>query len=246
MTNSMDERNPDENGWQSSAAAWIKRTGDEGDFARAFVLDQPMLDRATSYQPQNALDVGCGEGRFCRKLAQHGIAVTGLDPVLAMVDEAQARHEPGTYVQGFAEDLPFPDASFDLVVSYLVLIDIDDAKTAIAEMARVLRPGGHILVANLSSFATSSATQGTRICRETGAALRPLGLYLRTDKQWYEWDGVRVQNWHRPLSFYMQCFLDAGLILTHFDEPQPHGGPENRLRDYQTMPFLMTMDWKMP
>lgn len=239
-------RDPDENGWQSSAEAWITRTGDDGDFARAFVLDRPMLERSLLHCPQNALDVGCGEGRFCRKLADAGIATTGLDPVPAMVNEARARHLAGTYVEGYAEDLPFPDNSYDLVVSYLALIDIDDAKLAISQMARVLRPGGHVLVANLSSFATSAAAQGKRICKDSGETLRPLGRYLQAGKEWYEWDGVRVQNWHRPLSHYMDWFLEAGLTLTQFSEPAPHGGPQDRLQDYQKMPYLMMMEWQKP
>ncbi|MEP0520109.1 MAG: class I SAM-dependent methyltransferase [Hyphomicrobiales bacterium] len=242
----MKNRDPDENGWETSAPAWIARTGDKGDYARAHVLDKIMLERSTQHHPKNALDIGCGEGRFCRMLAQNDIVATGIDPVAAMIEEAQRLHPAGTYIEGYAEHLDIPDESFDLVVSYLALIDIDDITAAISEMARVLNPGGHIIVANLTGFSTSSAPYGKRICRETGEVLRPIGTYLEERRDWFEWDGVRVQNWHRPLSRYMKLFLQAGLKLSYFDEPEPHSGPQDRLDAYRQMPFLMAMEWQKP
>ncbi|WP_223274809.1 class I SAM-dependent methyltransferase [Tateyamaria sp. syn59] len=237
-------RDPDENGWQSSAPAWIDRMADVGDFSRAHVLDAPMLARVAALQPKTALDVGCGEGRFCRMLGDLGIATTGVDPVEAMIDSARLRHPGGAYHIGFAEALPFDDAAFDLVVSYLTLIDIDGLEDAAAEMARVLAPGGRVLVANLTSFSTSSAAIGPRYCRDTGEKLKPLGRYLVEERMWFEWDGLRIQNWHRPLATYMQAFLSQGLTLRHFDEPEPTGGPTERVQAYARMPYLMIMEWE--
>ncbi|MEM8793140.1 MAG: class I SAM-dependent methyltransferase [Pseudomonadota bacterium] len=203
-----------------------------------------MIARVEALQPKTALDVGCGEGRFCRMLADLNVATVGIDPVEAMVQEARRRDPAGDYHLGFAEDLPFGDEAFDLVVSYLSLIDIDHLDQAVAEMARVLKPGGRLLVANLSSFSTSSSMVGERYCRETGEELRPLGRYLVEQKQWFEWDGLRVQNWHRPLSTYMQAFLASGLSLRLFDEPAPSSGPPERIQAYARMPFLMMMEWE--
>ncbi len=242
----MINRDADENGWVSSAQAWIDRAGTSGDFSRLHVLDAPMLARIKAATPATALDVGCGEGRFCRMMAEQGIVTTGLDPVPQMIETARQRDRQGDYQLGFAEAIPHPEAAFDLVVSYLSLIDIDDAAQAISEMARVLTPGGRLLIANLTSFSTSSNLFGRRTCATTGEELRPLGNYLETRKGWFEWDGMRVQNWHRPLSYYMQAALGAGLSLTHFDEPQPQSGPPERIEAYQKMPYLMMMEWQKP
>ena len=237
-------RNPDENGWMSSAPAWLDRMDDGGDFSRRYVLDDPMLERVKAFQPKTALDVGCGEGRFCRKLADLNIATVGIDPVEQMIAQASRRHAEGNYCIGFAEDLPFDDASFDLVVAYLSLIDIDGLDEAVDEMARVLKPGGRLLIANLSSFSTSSAVFGKRRCQDTGEELRPLGRYLVEEKAWFEWGGLRIQNWHRPLSTYMHAFLSEGLSLRYFDEPRPTGAPPERVQSYERMPYLMMMEWE--
>ena len=119
-----------ENGWQRSADAWVAEMGERGDFGRRYVLDPLMLPRALASSPQKALDVGCGEGRFCRMLKSHGVDVVGIDPTPALIAVAQRRDAGGTYLKARAESLPFRREAFDLVVSYLSLIDIPDAEAA--------------------------------------------------------------------------------------------------------------------
>src|SRR5690349_14808940 len=114
--------------WNESAEAWIKDQGEHGDFSRRFVLDAVMLRRVANGDFKTALDVGCGEGRFCRMLREGGIAVTGIDPTDRLLREARERDPTGDYREGRAEALAFADASFDLVVSYLTLIDIPDIR----------------------------------------------------------------------------------------------------------------------
>ena len=125
-------------GWDRSAGAWIAAIGEQGDWGRKHVLDPIMLQRASARRFKRALDVGCGEGRFCRMLQARGIPAVGIDPTEALLAEARKRGPKGEYHCARAESLPFPGASFDLVVSYLTLIDIADFRTALKEMVRVL------------------------------------------------------------------------------------------------------------
>lgn len=229
-----------DNGWEASAAAWIADMGEVGDYGRRFVLDAPMLARVRALAPADALDVGCGEGRFCRRLREEGVTVTGVEPTPSLHAAAVARDPAGRYVAAQAEALPFPAASFDLVVSYLTLIDIDDVEAAIAEMARVLRPGGAILVANLNSFNT--AGQWHR--RPDGTRYFGLDHYLEERAEWVAWRGIEIRNWHRPLCRYMSLFLAQGLRLTHFDEPAPTGGPPEVADRYRRAPYFHVMEWR--
>ena len=121
-----------QNGWEQSAAAWIKSLGESGDFGRRFVLDQPMLERVRAGKFRTALDVGCGEGRFCRHLAELGIETVGIDPTEALIASARQADPTGKYLIGKAEHLDVADNSFDLVVSYLTFIDIPDIARAIS------------------------------------------------------------------------------------------------------------------
>lgn len=233
-----------DNGWKSSAKAWIADMGETGDYGRRYVLDAPMIERLRLLGGGRALDVGCGEGRFCRILRQEGFEPVGVDPTTELLEAARSKDPAGEYVEGWAEALQFADESFDLVVACLSLIDIEDAGRAIAEMARVLKPGGTLLVANLTGFSSARARDGWQknlLGHKTHFAM---DHYLEPRASWQRWRGIEIINWHRPLKDYMQWFLSAGLILTHFDEPAPVGGPPERADRYRRAPWYVIMEWR--
>ena len=232
------------NGWEASAQAWIDSMGQTGDWGRQHVLDPVMLDRVKQGSFARALDVGCGEGRFCRLLKQAGIKTVGIDPTRSLVEEAIKRDPTGDYEIGKAEFLPFDAASFDLVISYLTLLDIDDIRNSIKEMARVLGPNGVLLVANLNSFFTANGTKGWVTDKHGEPVHYPIDHYLDEIHEWVEWDGIRVKNWHRPLSVYMQAFLECGLTLSYFDEPRPQSGDLAKQARYNRMPWYCVMEWR--
>lgn len=231
-----------DNGWDSSATGWLAAIGEHGDFSRRHVLDGPMMARVSDRGFTNALDIGSGEGRFCRMLREAGLDPIGIEPTAALREAAQVRDPAGRYLDAKAEKLPFEDSSFDLVVSYLTLIDIDEIEAAIAEMARVLRPNGALLIANLNSFATA----GNWRRREDGADYFVMDNYLEARAEWASWSGITIRNWHRPFSFYLQLLLASGLRLSHFDEPLPQGGEAFRTKRYRRMPYHHVMEWIKP
>lgn len=242
-----------DNGWETSAEAWT-RCVDNGEFNRVRTLDPEMLEICGDVSGKRVLDVGCGEGRFCRMLAERGAVTTGLEPTSALLKLARERQPEGDFVQGVGEHLPFLSDQFDVVVSFLSLIDIPGYAEAIAEMARVCKPGGFLAVANLNSFATASYLYWHR-----GPNREKLHFafddYMIERATWAEWAGIRILNHHRPLSAYMRCFLAAGLVLEHFNEPLPRLSAEElatntyfaaEKRDYERLPFFWTMRWRKP
>ncbi len=232
------------NYWNESAGAWIADMGERGDFSREFVLDAAMLGRIEGRDFRTALDVGCGEGRFCRLLRAKGIAATGVDPTATLLRRARERDPQGDYREGRAEALEFKDASFDLVVSYLTLIDIPDIRRAIPEMVRVLKPGGTLLIANLNGFISAGA-QGGWVRDPDGTHLHfPVDRYLEERSVVLSWRGIHIENWHRPLAVYMQLLLEQGLQLVHFDEPPPHGVDSDQASRYRRVPWHLVMEWR--
>ena len=180
-------------------------------------------------------------------LKPHGVDVVGVDPTPALIAAARTRDASGVYLEAAAERLPFGSETFDLVVSYLSLIDIPDIQSAIPEMARVLRPGGALLIANLNTFNTACADQGW-VKDSGGRRLHyPIDNYLQERAMWIEYRGIRIVNHHRPMSTYLRALLGAGLVLTYFDEPAPSADtPPSRATAYRRVPWFLVMEWLKP
>lgn len=106
-----------------------------------------VVERAGARFGGNALDFGCGVGRLSQALADHADQVVGVDVAASMIERARVlnrRPETVDFVCNVSRELPFPDESFDLLVSLIVLQHVPPALSVryLLEFARVLRPGG--------------------------------------------------------------------------------------------------------
>ncbi len=133
--------------WDESVETWIQK--DQA--VRTGFLDAWVLRAMGAVEGRRVLDIGCGEGRFCRLLAGLGAEVTGIDLTEGLVERARALSKgKGTYLVGNAHDLSvISDDSFDLAVSYIVMVDLFDFRKAIRSAFRVLKPGGRFIVCNI-------------------------------------------------------------------------------------------------
>src|SRR5579863_4820486 len=101
---------------------------------------------------KRVLDVGCGDGGYSIRAAQLGANVAGLDISPMMLDAARRR----------AEALPFPAASFDVVIAVTVLCWVSDASAAVQEMTRVLRPSGIVVIGELGRYSLWASARRIR------------------------------------------------------------------------------------
>jgi len=138
-------------------------------------------------QVKDALDVGCGAGHWGRALLPHLPAearLVGVDREKAFLELARREGDASRteYVVGTAEKLPFDDDSFDLVTCQLVMIHIADPMIALAEMRRVLRPGGILLAAEPDNRAGNIALLGGEPRPSDEDFVSILDLLLRCDR----------------------------------------------------------------
>jgi SAM-dependent methyltransferase len=166
----------------------------------ALLLEEPLTDPILAAAPRGrALDVACGTGRQVARLAALGYDVSGIDLTPAMVDRARERCPDATLTVGGWDDLPYDDASFDLVTSALALCHAVDLVPPVREMARVVRPGGWLVISDIHPTSTAHG----------GAAAYP---------------GARpghfpfVRNHTHQLSGYFAAFASAGLEVRGLDE----------------------------
>jgi SAM-dependent methyltransferase len=133
-----------------------QQTWASGDFhavgARIVLVAEHLVDSADLHAGWRVLDVATGSGNAAIAAARLGCHAVGIDYVPALLDRARARAEaeglPVELIEGDAEALPFPDASFDAVTSVFGAMFAPDHERAAAELLRVCRPGGTVALAN--------------------------------------------------------------------------------------------------
>jgi ubiquinone/menaquinone biosynthesis C-methylase UbiE len=150
--------------------------------------------------PGRILDVGCGTGYLLRRLAarcQEAVELTGVDPAPAMIAAARAAaaDERLRWVAGTAERLPLPAGSFDLVVSTTSFDHWEDQRAGLAECARVLVPGGRLVLTDLFSAWLLPTLIGSRrgkarTPRRAGRLLAAAGFL---DAEWHGVEAVVIR-----------------------------------------------------
>lgn len=123
-------------------------------FLRETTFKNALIEQAQIATRHRVLDVGCGTGTLTlmAKRAAPAAEVIGIDgdPKILAIARAKAGHEAVQFDEGLATALPYPDASFDRILTSLVLhhLTTADKERAFAEMLRVLRPGGELHIAD--------------------------------------------------------------------------------------------------
>ncbi|GIL34280.1 class I SAM-dependent methyltransferase [Phycicoccus sp. DTK01] len=159
-------------------------------------VDLAMLDhfvgRVVAGGGAHVLDAGCGTGRIARYLVDRGLSVVGVDLSPGMLAMARRDHPDLELHEGSLTELPLADVSVDGVVFWYSLIHLtgDELPVALAEAVRVLRPGGHVLLA----FQKGEGTY------DVGAGLRERG------------HDVSLVRWHRGPKQVLDALADAGFV----------------------------------
>jgi SAM-dependent methyltransferase len=199
----------------SNWAAWARRPDFDAywQYSSAFFELVPPPGHRT-------LEVGCGEGRVSRDLTARGHHVTAVEVSPTLVRLARDADPQSIYVRSDAAALPFVAGSFDLVVFYNSLMDVDDMDASVREAARVLRPGGAFCVCVTHPIADA----GQFASRDGNAPFIIEGTYLG-ERRWFdlqiERDGMRMhfKGWAYSLEAYFIALENAGFAVQAVREP---------------------------
>lgn len=205
--------------WEAHARDWISWVRKPGhDSYDRYHRDQflplvPLPGRRT-------LDVGCGEGRLTRHLASLGHRVVGIDASPTLVAAARELAPDMELHVANASELTFEDASFDQVVSFMCLHDVDDLDGAVREIARVLEPGGVACLAVVHPLNSAGRFEkhGRFVIR--GSYLDP---FRYSDKVSRDDLTMTFESQHRPISAYVEALVSSGLVVDALREPVTKG-----------------------
>lgn len=186
-------------------------TDNESNLINGYYERPAMIDLAGDVNGRRVLDAGCGSGPLSAALRAKGAIVTGFDASPAMVELARRRlgERAALHVADLSQPLPFADAAFDDVVSSLVLHYLRDWTAPLAELRRVLKPGGRLILSvnHPIMYKLMYPTAG----------YFPITQYSEE----YTFNGQRavLTFWHRPLHAMTDAFTGAGFRLSVVSEP---------------------------
>jgi SAM-dependent methyltransferase len=196
--------------WEHEASGWIAWARSPGTDHFFWRFSLPALLELTPAPGRLTVDLGCGEGRVARELLARGHRVVGVEgsPTLA-----EAAREPDPRLEVHVADaraMPLDDGAADLCVASMMLLNVDDLDAVIAEVARVLAPGGRFC------FSTTHPDSGRQ---KAGDDYFAVVRFAETRER----DGVRMtfHDVHRPLSSYFGALERAGLLVEAVREPVP-------------------------
>ncbi len=252
--------------WEANAETWTKQTRAGYDVYRDHLNTPAFLRLLPPVRGLSGLDIGCGEGNNTRAVARLGARMTALDISPTFIRHAMAKEleEPLgiDYHEGDARQLPFADAGFDFVVAFMSMMDVGDPKAALAEAARVLRPGGFFQFSILHPCFMPPTRKVLRDETGTAYAIR-VADYFKVGP-WVDtwWFGAvkaedrknvppfRVPYTHLTLSGWLDALTAAGFTLRKLGEPTADAETARRVpevADTQIAPiflhFQATLDW---
>lgn len=143
--------------WPDPYERWFQTP--VGSLVKAVELDL-VLKLLGPRAAEHILDAGCGSGIFTAPVVERGSRVTGLDLSLPMLERARSRLPDQSFLAADMRALPFMNETFDKAVSVTALEFIENGKQALAELFRVTRPGGLVVVATLNSLSPWAARRG--------------------------------------------------------------------------------------
>jgi len=204
--------------WERQAQNWLRWARTPG-FDAYWLYSPIFFDEIVPSPGHATLEIGCGEGRVTRDLKALGHDVVAIDTSPTLLAAARELDPVGDYREASAEELPFANGAFDLVVAYNSLMDVDDMPKAVGEASRVLQPEGRFAICVTHPLADAGRFQGT----EPDAPFLIEGSYLGSSRfeGTFTRDGLTMEfaGWTHDLEHYSQAFQAAGLLIDRLREP---------------------------
>jgi SAM-dependent methyltransferase len=203
---------PKANDYDTFAEAYT--AGTEASLVNSYYERPAILDLAGDVAGRRILDAGCGSGPLFAALRERGAIVTGIDSSARMLGLARRRLGAAAdlHLADLGSPLPFADGAFDDVIASLVLHYLEDWTAPLAELRRVLLPGGRLIASVDHPFHSQiQASPGTD--------------YFATRTWSFVWsfsgNTALMRLWHRPLHAMTDAFTAAGFRISVISEPQP-------------------------
>lgn len=252
--------------WNANAEAWTQLARAGYDVYRDYLNTPAFLAMLPAVAGLSGLDIGCGEGHNTRQVARRGARLTAIDIAETFIAHARQREaeEPLgiTYRVASAVELPFAEAQFDFAMATMSLMDMAAPDLALAEVCRVLKPGGFLQFSITHPGTDTPHRRNLRNEQGLTYALELGDYYRNREGEVDEWifgaappevrerhRKFRVPRFTRTLSQWLNLLVDIGFQLERVEEPRPSEEtvavcPE--VQDARVMPYFLHVRVRKP
>lgn len=223
--------------WSEAAQQWVAWARAENH--DAFWAYKPAFEDFVGAGSGKAVEIGCGEGRISRVLSTLGWTMTAVEPVAELLEAARAADSAKSYIEASAGAVPLPEGSFDLLVLYNVLMDVDDLDGVLKEAARLMRPRARLIVGLVHPIA--DLDQMHREHMDPGNYFDTHRFDVETSRHGLS---MRFRGWRRPLSAYTGRLREAGFEILDLAEPRPDPNHPWTIRHphWSALPLFLWID----
>ncbi len=252
--------------WSKNADAWTKLSQAGYDVYRDYLNTPAFLQMLPDVGGLTGLDIGCGDGHNTRLLARHGARMTAIDiseRFIQHAQEAEQREPLGIqYCVASAVELPFEEGAFDFVVAFMSLMDIPESDKALAEAARVLRPGGFLQFSITHPCTDTFHRKNLRDKDRKTYALELGGYFNQPQGRVERWlftaappevkagmELFATPRFHRTISEWLNAVVAVGLVIQQVEEPSADDQTVARcpdMQDTQIMPYFLHVRARKP
>jgi len=183
----------------------------ESSLLNAYYERPAMIDLAGDVDGHRVLDAGCGSGPLSAALRAKGAIVTGFDGSPAMLELARQRlgDDAALHVADLSRPLPFADGAFDDIVASLVLHYLRDWATPLAELRRLLKPGGRLIL----------SVNHPIVYKLLYPDADYFAITRYSEENTFNGQSAVLTYWHRPVSAMTDAFAAAGFRVSVISEP---------------------------
>lgn len=223
--------------WERAASDFIKfvkgNRGKDKDILRSNLLFPMLFEAIGDVKGKRVLDAGSGEGSFAQMLEEKGALVSAFDVSAVMVAEANKRKaDRGLKTEFKQVDIEepgiYPPNSFDVIVSSMVLFELDDAEQAFRNMVEYLAPKGRLVISILHPAFDMNDSQRISLGTLTDERMtrthwsfeiqHPYSEEIRYERN-YTFTDKAIPYYFRPINYYVKMFIKNSLKIVSFEEP---------------------------
>ncbi|MEN6368786.1 MAG: class I SAM-dependent methyltransferase [Thermotogota bacterium] len=245
--------------WNGNAEAWTRLARAGYDVYRDALNTPAFLAMLPDVRGLGGLDVGCGEGHNTRLIAKRGARLAAVDIADVFIRHAREEEEREPlgidYRVASALELPFPDCTFDFVTAVMCLMDMPNVERAVAEVYRVLKPGGFFQFSITHPCFDTPHRKNLRDERRRTYAIEVGGYFQRLHGDIEEWifsaapaevrqglPNFKVPRFTRTVSEWFNMLMERGFRIERVEEPCPSDAVVERcpqVQDAQVVAYFL-------